>query len=48
MANIKLKAFLELVLRRLLDTDGLGHTLQKYPEGLQGLLELGQIESAPT
>ena len=29
MVNVKLKSFLELVLNRLFDTDGLGRTLQK-------------------
>ena len=48
MANVKLKAFLELVLQRLFDTDGLGRTLQKYPEALQALLDLGPIEPKPT
>ena len=48
MANVKLKSFLELVLRRLFDTDGLGRTLQKYPQALQALLDLGQIEPKPT
>ena len=48
MANVKLKAFLELVLQRLFDTDGLGRTLQQYPEALQALLDLGQIEPKPT
>ena len=47
MVNAKLKSFLELVLRRLLDTDGLGRTLQKYPEALQALFDLGQIEPQP-
>ena len=41
MANVKLKSFLELVLLRLFDWDGLDRTLRKYPEAL---LELGQIE----
>ena len=30
MTNVKLRPFLELVLQRLLDTDGLGRTLHKY------------------
>ena len=34
MANVKLKSFLELVLKRLFDTDGLGRTLQKHLEAL--------------
>ncbi len=44
MANVKLKAFLQLVLQRLFDTDGLGRTLKQYP---QALLDLGQIEPQP-
>ena len=48
MANVKLKAFLQQVLNRLLDTDGLGRTLRQYPEALQALLDLGQIEPKPT
>ena len=47
MVNVKLKSFLELVLNRLFDTDGLGRTLQKTPEALQALLDLGQIEPQP-
>ena len=47
MANVKLKSFLQLVLDRLFDTDGLGRTLQKYPQALQALLDLGQIEPPP-
>lgn len=47
MANVKLKSFLQLVLDRLFDTDGLGRTLQKYPQALQALLDLGQIEPQP-
>ncbi len=47
MANVKLKAFLQLVLDRLFDTDGLGRTLQQYPQALQTLLALGQIEPPP-
>jgi predicted component of type VI protein secretion system len=47
MANVKLKSFLELVLQRLFDTDGLGRTLRKYPQALQALLDLGQIEPQP-
>ncbi len=35
MANVKLKSFLALVRQRLFDTDGLGHTLKKYPQALQ-------------
>ena len=31
MANVKLKSFLQLVLDRLFDTDGLGRTLKQYP-----------------
>ena len=48
MANVKLKAFLELVLARLFAWDGLDRTLPKYPEALQALLALGQIEPKPT
>ena len=48
MANVKLKAFLELVLQRLFDRDGLDRTLQKYPEALRDLLAWGQIEPKPT
>ena len=48
MANVKLKAFLEMVLQRLLDTDGLRPTLQKHTAALQELLALGQIEPKPT
>ncbi|MCY4520878.1 MAG: hypothetical protein OXC13_08860, partial [Caldilineaceae bacterium] len=48
MANVKLKSFLAMVVQRLLDTDGLRLTLQKYPEALQELLALGQIEPKPT
>ena len=48
MASVKLKAFLELVLARLFAWDGLDRTLQKYPEALQELLALGQIEPKPT
>ncbi len=47
MANVKLKSFLQLVLDRLFDTDGLGRTLQQYPQALQALLDLGQIEPQP-
>ena len=47
MANVKLKAFLQLVLQRLFDTDGLGRTLKQYPQALQALLDLGQIEPQP-
>ena len=47
MANVKLKSFLALVLQRLFDTDGLGRTLKQYPEALQALLDLGQIEPPP-
>ena len=45
MANVKLKSFLELVLKWLFDTDGLGRALPKYPETL---LDLGQIELPPS
>lgn len=45
MANVKLKAFLELVLARLFTWDGLDRTLRKYPEAL---LVLGPIEPKPT
>jgi len=48
MANVKLKSFLEMVLQRLFDTDGLRPTLQKHTAALQELLALGQIEPKPT
>ena len=47
MANVKLKSFLALVLQRLFDTDGLGRILKQYPQALQSLLDLGQIEPQP-
>ncbi len=47
MANVKLKSFLQRVWDRLFDTDGLGRSLQKYPQALQALLDLGQIEPPP-
>ena len=48
MANVKLKNFLEMVLRRLLEAVGPDRTLRKCPEVLQALLDLGQIEPKPT
>ena len=47
MANVKLKSFLELVLQRFFDTDGLGRTLKKFQEGPRALLDLVQIEPQP-
>ena len=44
MDNVKLKSFLQLVLNRLLDTDGLGRTLHTYPAAQQTLLDLAQVE----
>ena len=48
MTNVKLKAFLQLVLARLFVWDGLDRALRKYPEALQELPALGHIEPKPT
>ena len=48
MANVKLKAFLQLVWNKLCATVGLDRTLRKCPEALQALLELGHIDPRPT
>ena len=48
MVNVKLKSFLEIVLARLLATDGLRPTLQKHTAALPERLALGPIEPQPT
>lgn len=41
MVNVKLRAFLQLVVARLFATNGLGCSLQKYPAALQGIARTG-------